>query len=93
MANEVDPGEFGVVAAAQLLAMQVGEVAGIQVLETVRQGLVRSRHLAHAGPGPSLLSTFRAPFVVGAAVAGVGVVAAFFVRSVPRATGRASPAR
>ncbi len=93
MANEVDPGEFGVVAAAQLLAMQVGEVAGIQVLETVRQGLVRSRHLAHAGPGPSLLATFRAPFVVGAAVAAVGLVAAFFVRSVPRATGRASPAR
>ena len=69
--------------------MQVGEVAGIQVLETVQQGLVRSRHLAHAGPGPSLLATFRVPFVVGAAVAAVGLVAALFVRGVPRATGRA----
>ncbi|HEV2426679.1 MAG TPA: MFS transporter, partial [Acidimicrobiales bacterium] len=93
MANEVESGEFGVIAAAQLLAMQVGEVAGIEVLETVRQALVRSRHLGHAGPGASLLSTFRTPFALGAAVAGAGLVASLFVRSVPRPSRRASRAR
>lgn len=93
MANEVNPGEFGVVAAAQLLAMQVGEVAGIQVLETVRQALVRQRRLGHAGPGASLLSTFRAPFAIGAGVAAAGLVASLFVRSVPRARGRPARAR
>ena len=39
MANAVDPNEFGVMFAAQLLAMQVGQVAGIEVLLTVRQTL------------------------------------------------------
>ncbi|MFI5035153.1 MAG: MFS transporter [Acidimicrobiales bacterium] len=84
MANEVRVSEFGVMLAAQLLAMQVGEVAGIQVLETVRQAVVRQRHLGAAAPGASLLATFRLPFVIGAAVAALGLASSFFLRSVPR---------
>lgn len=84
MANEVEVGEFGVMSAAQLLAMQVGEVAGIEVLETVQQSLARRRGLVHAHPGAALLATFHAPFAIGAAVGVLGLACAFFVRAVPR---------
>ena len=84
MANEVSASEFGVMSAAQLLAMQVGEVAGIQILETVQQGLARRRGLLHDRPGPALLATFHASFVIGTCVAVVGLVCAFFLRAVPR---------
>ena len=69
MANEVKVSEFGVMSAAQLLAMQVGEVAGIQVLETVQQSIARRRGLSHAHSGPALLATFHSSFVIGALVA------------------------
>lgn len=84
MANEVMPSEFGVMSAAQMLAMQVGEVAGIQVLETVQQALVRRRGLTGARPGAALLATFQLPFVIGGAVGLVGLFAALFIRSIPR---------
>ena len=84
MANEVKVSEFGVMSAAQLLAMQVGEVAGIQVLETVQQSIARRRDLSHAHAGPALLATFHASFVIGACVGAVGLVAAMFIRSIPR---------
>jgi MFS family permease len=84
MANEVLTSEFGVMSAAQMLATQVGEVAGIQILETVQQALVRRDKLVHAKPGPALLATFHLPFLIGACVGAVGVIAAFFIRSVPR---------
>ncbi len=84
MANEVLTSEFGVMSAAQMLATQVGEVAGIQILETVQQALVRRDKLVHAKPGPALLATFHLPFFIGACVGAVGVIAAFFIRSVPR---------
>jgi len=84
MANEVKVSEFGVMSAAQLLAMQVGEVAGIQVLETVQQSIARRRGLSHAHPGPALLGTFHTSFIIGACVATVGLVAATFMRSIPR---------
>ncbi|HVB52074.1 MAG TPA: MFS transporter [Acidimicrobiales bacterium] len=84
MANEVKVSEFGVMSAAQLLAMQVGEVAGIQVLETVQQSIARRRGLSHAHHGPALLSTFHTSFIIGACVAGVGLVAATFMRAIPR---------
>jgi MFS family permease len=84
MANEVDSTEFGVMSAASMLAMQVGEVAGIQILETVQQSLVRSRHLENAHAGAELLGTFRLPFFIGACVGAVGVLMSFFVSSVPR---------
>ena len=84
MANEVKPTEFGVMSAAQILAMQVGEVAGIQVLETVQQALARRRGLLHAPPGPAVLVTFHLPFVIGGCVAAIGLVAALFITSIPR---------
>jgi len=84
MANEVKPNEFGVMSAAQMLAMQVGEVAGIQVLETVQQAMVRRNGLVHAKPGPALLETFHLPFLIGACVGAVGLFASLFIRSIPR---------
>jgi lipopolysaccharide export LptBFGC system permease protein LptF len=84
MANEVKVSEFGVMSAAQLLAMQVGEVAGIQVFETVQQAIARRRGLSHAHPGPALLATFHDSFIIGFAVAAVGLIAAVFIRSIPR---------
>jgi MFS family permease len=84
MANEVKTNEFGVMSAAQMLAMQVGEVAGIQVLETVQQALVRRRGLLHAKPGPALLATFHLPFMIGAGVGAIGLFASLFIRSIPR---------
>ena len=95
MANEVKVSEFGVMSAAQLLAVQVGEVVGIQVLGTVQQALTRRRHLLHAKPGAALLATYRPSFVIGVGVAVVGLVAATFVRSIPRtrATRRSEIAR
>ena len=88
MANEVKVSEFGVMSAAQMLSVQVGEVAGIQVLLTVQQALVHRRRLGSARAGPSLLATFHVPFVIGTAVALVGLVAATFIRDVPRAASR-----
>ena len=84
MANEVKTTEFGVMSAAQMLAMQVGEVAGIQVLETIQQALVHRRGLTHAKPGPALLATFHLPFLIGAGVGAIGLASSLFIRSVPR---------
>jgi hypothetical protein len=70
--------------AAQLLAMQVGEVAGIQVLETVQQSIARRHHALHSHPGAAVLDTFHISFVIGACVAAVGFVAAWFIHSIPR---------
>ena len=84
MANEVKANEYGVMSAAQMLAMQVGEVAGIQVLETVQQALVHRRALNGAKPGPALLDTFHLPFLIGACVGALGLLSALFIRSIPR---------
>ncbi|MHB2027199.1 MAG: MFS transporter [Acidimicrobiales bacterium] len=86
MANEVKVSEFGVMSAAQLLAMQVGEVAGIQVLETIQQSIARRRGLKFSHPGPALLATFHTSFVIGACVAACGLVGAVCMRSIPRHT-------
>jgi hypothetical protein len=90
MANEVKSNEFGVMSAAQMLAVQVGEVAGIQVLETIQQALVHRRGLSHAKPGPALLATFHLPFLIGACVASIGLVASLFIRSVPRSRSKSA---
>jgi EmrB/QacA subfamily drug resistance transporter len=85
MAYEVKPHEFGVMSAAQLLAMQVGEVAGIDVLVAIQQASVTRHHLEHAAMGdPRLLATFAQPFLVGAAVGVVAIVAAIACRRPPR---------
>ena len=85
MAYEVKPHEFGVMSAAQLLAMQVGEVAGIDVLVAIQQASVTRHHLEHAPMGdPRLLATFAQPFVVGAAVGASAIIAAVACRRPPR---------
>jgi EmrB/QacA subfamily drug resistance transporter len=90
MANEVEPERMGVMSAAQMLAMQVGEVAGIQVLITIQQGVAKRRGLLGTTNTSALLSTFHVPFAVGAAVCSIGVVCALFIRAMPRggASGR-----
>ena len=50
MANEALPNEFGVKPPAQMLATQVGEVAGVQILETLQQASVRRDGLVNAKP-------------------------------------------
>ena len=84
MANEVRTSEFGVMSAAQMLAMQVGEVAGIQVLLTVQQALVHRRALGALPGDRRLLATFAWPFVIGASVTAIGLVASLFLSDVAR---------
>lgn len=86
-ANEVDPGELGVMSAAQQLAAQLGEVAGIQVVVTLQESLARHRagvpshQAAHAS---ALLASFHAAFWVGAGVAVAGLVCSAFIRDFER---------
>jgi EmrB/QacA subfamily drug resistance transporter len=84
MANEVLEADFGVMSAAQILAMQVGEVAGIQVLATLQQEIAHRRGLTRDSAPAQLLATFHIPFLVGTGLAGVALVAAVFLRSSPR---------
>ena len=84
MANEVAADEMGVTSAAQMLAMQVGEVAGIQVLITIQQGVAKRKGLLDTHDTSALLSTFHVPFAVGAAVCFVGVVCSFLIKAMKR---------
>lgn len=84
MANEVDPTQLGVMSAASLLAMQVGEVAGIQVLQTIQESAARSAGLASVHHSVALLASFQRAFFVGGVVAAVGLVLALGIRRVPR---------
>lgn len=67
--NSVDEGSFGVVSATQQITTQIGIVAGIQLMKTVQ---------ASGGSG---LAGFRTAYLLGGAVAALGVVCAAFVRS------------
>jgi EmrB/QacA subfamily drug resistance transporter len=75
VANAVDESDLGVVSAAQQMMAQVGVVAGIQILQTVQ---------ASREPTIGGIASYHVAYLVGAAVAGLGVVAAFFVRSTHR---------
>ena len=77
VANVVDQDALGTAAATQQLMTQISTVAGIQVIQTVQS----SR--AH-GHGVALLASFHVAFVVGGAVAVLGVICAVFVRSADR---------
>jgi EmrB/QacA subfamily drug resistance transporter len=68
VANTVDAEDLGVANAAQQMVAMIGAVAGIQVLSTI-QG------------GSDAASPFSAAYLLGGAVAIIGVVAAAFVRS------------
>lgn len=80
MANAVDESDLGVMSAAQILAMQVGEVAGIQVLATVQAGVLHARRLTRTSGHGAFLATFREPMELGALLAAVAVAAAIFLR-------------
>jgi sugar phosphate permease len=74
MANAVAETDLGVAGAMQQLMTQLGAVLGAAVMATV------SAVADHGHFGP-----FHAAFFVAAGVAGLGAVAAAFVRSTPRA--------
>jgi MFS family permease len=85
MSNELEESEYGVMSAAQLLATQVGEVAGIQAVLTIQESIAKSSGLGSVHHSTALLHSFSVPFWVGTFVAGLAVVSALFIRALPRA--------
>lgn len=73
-ANEFLPQDLGAASAAQQLMVQVGNVAGIQVMQTVQAAAERGRGTS------GLLGSFHEAFLVGGGVALLGVVAAAMTR-------------
>lgn len=84
MANELAESEYGVMSAAQLLAAQVGEVAGIQLVLTIQETIAKNSGLANVHHSPALLHSFSVPFWIGTFVAALAVVCALFIRPLPR---------
>jgi len=84
MANEVAASEYGVMSAAQLMATQVGEVAGIQVVLTLQESIARHSGLGNVHRSPLLLHSFQIGFWVAALMAAAGVACAFFMRPLSR---------
>jgi MFS family permease len=84
MSNELVESEYGVMSAAQLLASQVGEVAGIQTVLTVQESVARRSGLGDVHHSAALLHSFSVAFWIGAGVAALAVVCAFFIRPLPR---------
>ena len=72
--------------AAQLLAAQVGEVAGIQIVLTIQESIAKNSGLSNVHHSTALLHSFSVPFWVGAFVAALGVVCALFIRPMRRST-------
>jgi hypothetical protein len=85
MANELAESEYGVMSAAQLLAAQVGEVAGIQTVLTIQESIAKSSGLSNVHHSTALLHSFSVPVWVGTAFAALAVVFALFIRPLPRA--------
>jgi MFS family permease len=98
MANEVEPKEFGVMTAAQLLTGQAGQVIGAGLLVALQTAALTNLQLpagAMADPGrlsdaqrTQVLGTFDTPFAIAAAVALVSVAASAMFRSLPRGSRR-----
>src|ERR1700722_16213085 len=89
MSNELRESEYGVMSAAQLLAAQVGEVAGIQAVLTIQESIARRSGLGNVPHSTALLHSFSVAFWVGAGAAAVAVVCGLFIRSMPRDQRRA----
>jgi MFS family permease len=94
MAYEVAEKEFGVMSAAQMLAMQLGEVAGIQVMETIQATLQRHRGLDHvaklvmkASQSPAPVPKELLPYVHGSAPLLATFITPMVVGSVVAAAG------
>jgi MFS family permease len=85
MSNELKESEYGVMSAAQLLAAQVGEVAGIQAVLTIQESIARRSGLGNVHHSTALLHSFSVAFWVGAGAAAVAVACGLFIRSMPRA--------
>jgi len=92
MSNELEASEYGVMSAAQLLATQVGEVAGIQVVLTLQESLARHAGLQDVHHSTALLHSFQVAFWVAAGLAGVGLVSACFIRPLVRGARRSEVA-
>ena len=75
IANSVDERDLGVAGAFQQMMTQLGVVIGIQVMATV--SVVRE-------PSVGDVAAYGEAYLVGAAVAALGLVCATFVRSSPR---------
>ncbi len=84
MSNELKESEYGVMSAAQLLAAQVGEVAGIQAVLTIQESIARRSGLGNVHHSTALLHSFSVSFWVGAGAAGLALLFALFIRSMPR---------
>ncbi len=84
MANEVTASEYGVMSAAQLMATQVGEVAGIQVVLTLQESIARHGHLENLHHSTRLLHSFQVGFWVAGLMAMAGVICALCMRPLPR---------
>jgi MFS family permease len=84
MANELAEHEYGVMSAAALLAAQVGEVAGIQLVLTIQESIAKSSGLGNVHHSTALLHSFSVPFWIGTGVAALAVVCALFIRPLPR---------
>jgi MFS family permease len=84
MSNELAATEYGVMSAAQLLATQVGEVAGIQAVLTIQESLARRSGLSNVSHSTALLHSFSVPFWVATGVAALAVFCALFIRPLPR---------
>jgi len=74
VANSVDERDLGVAGAMQQLVNQMGSVFGSVVMTTIQVATV----------GAGLETSYHVTFAVAAAVAGVAVILAAFVRSTPR---------
>jgi hypothetical protein len=72
-----DAASLGIVSATQQLMVQVGVVAGIQVMQTLQAGAARSGSQV-AGPG--LAGSFHYAFGIGGIVALLGVACAAATR-------------
>ncbi len=75
VSSAVDPGDYGVAGATQQMARQILTVTGIGVLGAVHE----ARRSAVGG-----LGSYRAAFLVGAAVAALAALVATTTRSLPR---------
>ena len=84
MSNELAASEYGVMSAAQLLATQVGEVAGIQAVLTIQESIAGRSGLANVHHSTALLHSFSVAFWVATGAAVLAVVCGLFIRSMPR---------
>jgi MFS family permease len=84
MANQVDPSEFGVMQAATLLSMQIGQVLGAEVSISMQAAMLKHYNLTQTDHVKWPISTFRPAFMVGTIVAVGALICNFFIRSLPR---------